>query len=665
MKKTFRLLTFLFILLITLFVSASIVSAHTENVQATDVKYKAEGGYLYFNKETGTVSGADETVIKASIPEEIAGHKVTTIGAGCFNGCLSLKTISFPASVQLIEPSVFVSCPSLESIHVDPSNAVYETIDNVLYNAKEKKLIRYPENKPGTGYQISEGTEIIGKYAFRDCYSLENVKIPNSVLYLEAFSFQGCNSIGEIKIPEGVKQIESGNFANCINLERVILPKSLENLQASNFVYCPKLKAIDVSDENQQYCDMNGVLFSKDLSRLYCYPAGKPQTFYLIPQTVKVVEYSAFNSSRNLRHIDMSDAVEKIFAGAFNQCTGLEIIRLSDGLSTMHQAFMDCKKLKSITIPPKLEKLDGWMFTGCENLESVYLPENIQIEDDYAFEYCDKVRLYGAMGSPAEAYAKRNGLPFFDISQIQYRKLSVSASTFRYNGRDQRPKISVEGLSEGKDYSLIKPDNSVRAGSYTVEIKGMGDYTGSRTVTYQIMPAPISNVQITGLMTKYTYKGKAITPSPRIFAGGKELRNGSDYTVSYSKGRKNVGIYTLKLAFRGDYSGSLSKQYTIVPKKTNLSKLTAGKKQLRVKWKRQRTQVTGYQIQYATNKKFTKKSVKTTTVKSNKTTSKKIKKLKAKKKYYVRIRTYKTIKISGHTKRIYSQWSKVNVKKTR
>ena len=97
MKKTFRLLTFLFILLITLFVSASIVSAHTENVQATDVKYKAEGGYLYFNKETGTVSGADETVIKASIPEEIAGHKVTTIGAGCFNGCLSLKTISFPA----------------------------------------------------------------------------------------------------------------------------------------------------------------------------------------------------------------------------------------------------------------------------------------------------------------------------------------------------------------------------------------------------------------------------------------------------------------------------------------------------------------------------------------------------------------------------------------
>lgn len=126
----------------------------------------------------------------------------------------------------------------------------------------------------------------------------------------------------------------------------------------------------------------------------------------------------------------------------------------------------------------------------------------------------------------------------------------------------------------------------------------------------------------------------------------------SYYTVSYSGNSKNVGAYTVKVKFKGKYySGSLSKKFTIKPKVTNIVKLTAKSKAFIAKWKKQTAQVTGYQIQYSTIKSFSKADTKTIT--KNSTTSATYKKLKAKKKYYVRIRTYKTV--SG--KKYYSAWS--------
>ncbi len=153
--------------------------------------------------------------------------------------------------------------------------------------------------------------------------------------------------------------------------------------------------------------------------------------------------------------------------------------------------------------------------------------------------------------------------------------------------------------------------------------------------------------------TSYTYDGKTKKPSVTVKdRKGTALKNGTDYTVTYPSGRKNVGKYTVKIKFKGKYEGSKSLSFTVKPKSTSISSIKAGSKRFTVKWKKQSTQVTGYQIQYSTSSKF--KSPKTSTVTSYKTTSKTIKSLKAKKKYYVRIRTYKTV---GKTK-YYSSWSK-------
>jgi len=162
----------------------------------------------------------------------------------------------------------------------------------------------------------------------------------------------------------------------------------------------------------------------------------------------------------------------------------------------------------------------------------------------------------------------------------------------------------------------------------------------------------------------YTYTGKACKPSVTLTDKRGRVIGSQCYKVSYVN-HKKVGKATVTVTLTGNYSGTMKKTFTITPKKSSVTKLSAKKKAFVVKWKKVSTQIDGYQIQYSTNKNFTKKKTKTVTVKNKKSTSKTIKKLKAKKTYYVRIRTYKTVSIDGKSKKIYSGWSKVKKIKTK
>ncbi|MBR3969271.1 MAG: fibronectin type III domain-containing protein [Clostridia bacterium] len=159
--------------------------------------------------------------------------------------------------------------------------------------------------------------------------------------------------------------------------------------------------------------------------------------------------------------------------------------------------------------------------------------------------------------------------------------------------------------------------------------------------------------------TSYTYNGKVKTPGVVVKdSAGKKLKKGTDYTVTYSKGRKKVGTYKVTVKMKGKYKGTKTLTFKINPPKTSVSKLTAGKTSITVKLSKKSTQVSGYQVQYSTSKKFT--SAKTKTISSYKKTSVILSGLKAKKIYYVRVRTYK--KVSGKT--YYSKWSSVKTKCT-
>ena len=162
--------------------------------------------------------------------------------------------------------------------------------------------------------------------------------------------------------------------------------------------------------------------------------------------------------------------------------------------------------------------------------------------------------------------------------------------------------------------------------------------------------------------TSYTYDGKEKRPGVTVLdEDGDPIARG-EYDLVYPKSAKNVGKYTVTIKFKNHYAGTEKRTFTINPKGTALSKVSSPKKaQLKVTWKKQATQTTGYQVQYSTDKNF-KKNNKTVTVKGTKTTSKTISKLSKGKKYYVRVRTYKTVSKTN----FYSGWSKsssVTVKK--
>lgn len=162
----------------------------------------------------------------------------------------------------------------------------------------------------------------------------------------------------------------------------------------------------------------------------------------------------------------------------------------------------------------------------------------------------------------------------------------------------------------------------------------------------------------------YTYNGKVRTPFVKAKDSAGNMIPKSEYTVKYDSGRKNVGQYKATITFKGKYSGTYCKTFRILPKGTKLKKVSAGKKSFTAKWSRQKTQTTGYQVQYSQKKNF-KSGAKTVTIGKTKTTAKKVTGLKKKKTYYVRIRTYKTVKISGKKANVVSAWSSAKKVKTK
>lgn len=179
-----------------------------------------------------------------------------------------------------------------------------------------------------------------------------------------------------------------------------------------------------------------------------------------------------------------------------------------------------------------------------------------------------------------------------------------------------------------------------------------------KTLSTKIIPK-ISSIKLSS--NTFTYNGKTIKPLVIVKdSKGKKINN-SNYTVAYSKGLKNVGNYKVTIKFKGNYSGTVNKTFTIIPKSTTLTNLSSSKKKVKVKWKKQVSQTNGYQLQYSLNSNF--KSAKLLNVTNNKVTTKLISNLKSKKKYYVRIRTYKNVKVNGKSTKLYSKWSKsLNVK---
>ena len=207
-------------------------------------------------------------------------------------------------------------------------------------------------------------------------------------------------------------------------------------------------------------------------------------------------------------------------------------------------------------------------------------------------------------------------IPALSRISISRASVTLSTSTYAYDGKAKKPGVTVKlngkTLKNGTDYT-VSYSNNTKVGTAKVTITGKGNYTGSVSKTYSIKNN-FKKATVSGISTK-AFTGRNITQSITVKYNGKTLKNGTDYTVSYSNNKK-IGTATVKIAGKGSYTGTITKTFKINPAKQEIQKLTAKSKAFFVDWA-QKGSATGYEIQYATNSKFT--SAKKVTITNNKT----------------------------------------------
>ncbi|MDE5604414.1 MAG: fibronectin type III domain-containing protein [Eubacterium sp.] len=325
---------------------------------------------------------------------------------------------------------------------------------------------------------------------------------------------------------------------------------------------------------------------------------------------------------------------------------------------------MGCTSLLTITIPSRVRELDI-AFYECTNLASIkILNKNCEFCSEEAPCIPKTAIIHGYKGSTAERFAETRRIKFVPLDDVCSHSWDNGRVTIKATctATGERAYICT-ACGEVKTETIAKTAHTYKTTNTKATTKKNGSVLkkcsvcGATTKTTIYYPKTITLSK-----TSYVYNGKAQKPTVTVKdSKGKKIA-ASNYTVKYTS-NKNVGKATVTITFKGNYSGTVKKTFTIKPKATTLSSVTAKSKGFTAKWKKLTTQTTGYEIQYSTSSKFS--SAKTVTVSKNSTTSKSVSKLKAKKKYYVRVRTYKTVKVNGKSTKIYSAWSKAKAVTTK
>lgn len=259
------------------------------------------------------------------------------IGPGAFQST-GVEEFNIPENVESIA-ATFISSSNLSRINVDSNNKYFTSVDGILFDKDSTRLIKYPENRDGSSYEVPNTVNTIDANAFGSCKNLQTIVIADSVEKIGDSAFYG-SKLKTINLGGGITNINNKPFYGALNLTN-----------------------INVITENDKYESENGVLFNKGKTILIkCPPAIINGEVYEIPNTVVEIGPQSFYRSQ-IKNVIIPNSVKKIGSESFFACYNLEELNLSEGLERIEwRALQQCNKIKTIVVPSSVTYIDKECF---------------------------------------------------------------------------------------------------------------------------------------------------------------------------------------------------------------------------------------------------------------------------------------------------------------
>ena len=380
----------------------------------------------------------------------------------------SITSLTIPASVQTIT-NPFYYTSNLVSINVDSASTTFKSVDGVLFNYSGTFLIAYPASKSGSTYTIPSSVTHIGIYAFGSNKYLTSMSIPNGVTHIEGGIFIGSQVLSTVNIGTGLTTLGSQAFA-----------------------WIETMTAINVDAGNASFASIDGVLYNKNISKLWAYPAAKAGTSYTSPSTVTATDFTVFGAASNLLTVDLSSVT-----------------------TLMGQEFMDSTSIREVTLGNSLTRIRAQLFQSASGLKKIYLGTGLTTIDDYVFSSNNRLYciIYSGSNSTIQNFAYPNGVvPVASSSEClanpaitltnsmisgtvgtEINSYTLSSSGGAVASYSISPDISyIPGLSFSTTTGIISgtPLYSSASRTFTVTATNAADIA-TQTFTIVIRPIPV------------------------------------------------------------------------------------------------------------------------------------------------------------------------------
>lgn len=351
---------------------------------------------------------------------------ITSIGANAFSDCASLVSVEIPAGVTSIGGCTFYDCSSLTSVKI-PNGVTsigwyaFAGCDSLASVTIPKSVTSIDDGAFAScsslnSVTIPAGVTSIGELTFEGCSSLTSIEIPVSVTSIGVAAFSDCSGLTKVTIPESVTSIGLSAFSGCDGLTSIEIPQSITEIGELAFSHCKRLRSIQVDSKNENYTSIDGVLFSKDGTRLLQYPDGKDGATCTILASVVSIDLWAFYGCGNLRDILVDDKNTSYTSvdGILFSKDGTQLLRYpvakadatyvipESVVSIGESAFLGCKNLTKVTMPESVTSIEDLAFYNCVNLSSVTIPASVTSIGIGLFEGCDKLKDVYYSGSESE-----------------------------------------------------------------------------------------------------------------------------------------------------------------------------------------------------------------------------------------------------------------------